>query len=113
MMTRYCCNCERPIGEFELGFGPDAMGCVYCTANCPNCGREVFDTEKVQKEKLKKQEERLRKTEEKLRKSKIDLVKLSVKVNKTLIPKSLEDLSDEELDKMVEPLMKRFMKGDF
>lgn len=101
------------MGEFELGFGPGAMGCVYCTANCSNCGREVFDTEKVQKEKLKKQEEKLKKSREKLRKSKIDLIKLSAKVSKTPIPKSLEDLYDEELDKMVEPLMKRFMKGDF
>lgn len=33
------------MDDFELGLGPGGLGCIYCTKQCPNCGREVFDTD--------------------------------------------------------------------
>lgn len=31
--------------DSDFGYGPGGMGCVYCVTNCPNCNREVFDSD--------------------------------------------------------------------
>ena len=35
------------MDEYEPVCGSNGMGCLYCTTQCPNCGREVFDTDLV------------------------------------------------------------------
>ena len=35
------------MDEYEPICGPGGMGCLYCTTQCPNCGRDVFETDIV------------------------------------------------------------------
>ncbi|MDO4526978.1 MAG: hypothetical protein Q4B87_02715 [Candidatus Saccharibacteria bacterium] len=144
------------MDEFEPGCGPGGMGCIYCTKQCPNCYKEVFDQDiiygnskeycrycraEVEEEerqaleeeldddeedneddeyddfareksgqRIKKQEERLKDAKAKLRKSNIEFLKATAKANGEPIPENLDDLSDEELNDKVKPLLEKYME---
>ena len=42
---RTCANCGRQLDEYEPCCGPDGLGCPYRVTSCPNCGKEVYETD--------------------------------------------------------------------
>ena len=134
--TKHCPNCHREVFDQDIIYGDSKEYCRYCRVEVEEEERQILEDNlddedeyvslspeelqrkikrdrMTQKAKLKKQEESLKKAEEKARKSKINLIKLSREADGKPIPKNLEDLSDKELDELVEPLMERFIKGEF
>ena len=162
-MRRICPNCGREMSEYELGWGPGGMGCVFCGRHCPRCGREVFEAdiihdypdvycvncrseyeeEKRQKEleeeldsiddedeyedndsdeldnltkeeleqRLRNQKKKVKDAEADLRKANIEFLKRTAKANGEPIPEDLDNLTDEELNAKVKPLIEKFLKG--
>ncbi len=127
--TVFCQNCGREIFDTDIVF-------VYSKECCKYCESEVEEEEKRQaleeeldddeedneddeyddfareksEQRIKKQEERLKDAKAKLRKSNIEFLKATAKANGEPMPENLDDLSDEELNGKVKPLLKKFME---
>lgn len=131
--TTHCPNCWSEIYETDIRYINSRACCQFCEARVreeetldedfANDDEEDEDdddlfggsnlTEEELEQQMKKQEKRLKDAKAKLRKSNIDFLKATAKANGEPMPENLDDLSDEELNDKVKPLMEKFMKENF
>ena len=127
-----CPNCGNEVYETDIRYINSRACCQFCeervreeeTLNEDFADDEededdddLFGGNNLTKEELeqrmKKQKERLKDAKAKLRKTNIDFLKATAKANGEPMPENLDDLSDEELNDKVKPLMEKFMKENF
>lgn len=126
--TKHCPNCHREVFDQDIIYGDSKEYCRYCRAEVEEEERQILEDDLDDDEedngdyeyddfareksgqRIKKQEERFKDAKAKLRKSNIEFLKATAKANGEPMPENLDDLSDEELNGKVRPLLKKFME---
>ena len=128
--TRFCLNCGREVFDTDIIFAYSKECCKYCESEVEEeekrqaLEEELDDDEEDNEDdeyddfareksgqRTKKQEERLKDAKAKLRKSNIEFLKATAKANGEPMPENLDDLSDDELNGKVKPLLEKFMEN--